>query len=844
MADYDDARKAAARKVVEADAAARSRAARDDAETKRAARRRDVERSAVLKLRNHVDARMTALRVARDERVAARAAAAATAAGDDATATTTTTTESTWVTTKRPVFVSFAAGEDASFHELRFVARFAARIETAGAGALFRIESGHPVPGVTREDKALLRAEAAKDAEAVVFVVTPASLRCERCELERDVVTTRREPVDLGGDGARVPCVALLDAEDVSSESAARPPSVDVPPRLLARDDPPAFRLSLPDRPADGVAPHADPAAAAARFVLRSLVDVGVLSPLDVDVDAIEDVADVVDETKIIAKTRFETKPATAAPLDDRRVKALLDAMGGSWKKRRPLEWSVEEVAAWVSSLGGDVGAASEKFRALGVDGRLLFALNDQTLRQTLGVTLAETRTRTLRSIADLATDRTRALNGDTRTVTFDGGDDDDDAAARLARMNDDELDAFVADLFVAADADRSGALDRREFKTLLKNANLGFSAKERQTVMEECDDDGDGLVSFAEFSRATRGVIRTAAARRRAAIKSRRGGGGRHFGSTFKVTRNTNRRAEASSALLRGVDRATVEGCLRRVFDAADVDGNGWLDRREFARCLRSHDLGFTRKEVNSLLTSVDGDFDGRVQIDEFIPVAFTLLVERLADDAARVEASSNPTALARVLYAKLKSAAKGKDAVPTVVARDALLSLRDDGIGITRTHAALVLAEARVNSGNKTLPWRPFVETAVTSLWSLLDDDLAATRRKVVAAVADGSGVTTLASLDRAALHGALSAAFAAADVDGSGALDVDEAKAALASIGATIKARPPPTYLLALVPIRSHPRGERRSLRTFSPGASLRARHGFINPDAARRLSTPTI
>ena len=131
------------------------------------------------------------------------------------------------------------------------------------------------------------------------------------------------------------------------------------------------------------------------------------------------------------------------------------------------------------------------------MDGRLLFALNDQTLRQTLGVTLAETRTRTLRSIADLATDRTRALNGDTRTVTFDGGDDDDDAAARLARMNDDELDAFVADLFVAADADRSGALDRREFKTLLKNANLGFSAKERQAVMEECDDDGDGLVSF-----------------------------------------------------------------------------------------------------------------------------------------------------------------------------------------------------------------------------------------------------------------------------------------------------------------------------------------------------------
>jgi len=47
---------------------------------------------------------------------------------------------------------------------------------------------------------------------------------------------------------------------------------------------------------------------------------------------------------------------------------------------------------------------------------------------------------------------------------------------------------------------------------------------------------------------------------------------------------------------------------------------------------------------------------------------------------------------------------------------------------------------------------------------------------------------------------------------------------------------------TFYLTLVPIRPRRRGERRSLRTFSPGVSLRPPHGF-NPDTPRRLSTPT-
>ena len=47
-----------------------------------------------------------------------------------------------------------------------------------------------------------------------------------------------------------------------------------------------------------------------------------------------------------------------------------------------------------------------------------------------------------------------------------------------------------------------------------------------------------------------------------------------------------------------------------------------------------------------------------------------------------------------------------------------------------------------------------------------------------------------------------------------------------------------------LLTLVPIRPRWRYERRSLRTFSPGASLRPGSLGFNPDAPRRLSTPLL
>jgi len=45
----------------------------------------------------------------------------------------------------------------------------------------------------------------------------------------------------------------------------------------------------------------------------------------------------------------------------------------------------------------------------------------------------------------------------------------------------------------------------------------------------------------------------------------------------------------------------------LSRYIKAADGDGSGILDRKEFAKCLKASELGLSRKEVNLLMSEVD---------------------------------------------------------------------------------------------------------------------------------------------------------------------------------------------------------------------------------------------
>ena len=78
------------------------------------------------------------------------------------------------------------------------------------------------------------------------------------------------------------------------------------------------------------------------------------------------------------------------------------------------------------------------------------------------------------------------------------------DAAAAggggMRELSSEELAELLSGLFAQADADGSGALSMKEFKTVLESAELSLSPKEINRVLRAADSDGNGLLSEREL--------------------------------------------------------------------------------------------------------------------------------------------------------------------------------------------------------------------------------------------------------------------------------------------------------------------------------------------------------
>ncbi|MCA9526517.1 MAG: EF-hand domain-containing protein [Myxococcales bacterium] len=58
----------------------------------------------------------------------------------------------------------------------------------------------------------------------------------------------------------------------------------------------------------------------------------------------------------------------------------------------------------------------------------------------------------------------------------------------------------------------------------------------------------------------------------------------------------------------------------LRELFDFYDRDGNGVIDRDEFARLCRALDDGFSEDELAAGLDAIDGNHNGVIEFSEFV--------------------------------------------------------------------------------------------------------------------------------------------------------------------------------------------------------------------------------
>merc|ERR1711968_310591 len=92
--------------------------------------------------------------------------------------------------------------------------------------------------------------------------------------------------------------------------------------------------------------------------------------------------------------------------------------------------------------------------------------------------------------------------------------------------------------------------------------------------------------------------------------------------------TKLINRSEGQPVELLDGRDRSAIEAELAALFQKFDVDGNGFLDRGEFRRCLQSTELNLSREEVAILMNAADADQNKKVDYMEFIEFAYNILL------------------------------------------------------------------------------------------------------------------------------------------------------------------------------------------------------------------------
>jgi Ca2+-binding EF-hand superfamily protein len=239
-------------------------------------------------------------------------------------------------------------------------------------------------------------------------------------------------------------------------------------------------------------------------------------------------------------------------------------------------------------------------------------------------------------------------------------------------------LRSQIEKLFKDADLDGNGYLSRNEFKLVFAGLRetLKLSNKDIKKIMAEADENDDGLVSYEEFLPIAMDVID--ACYNQMEIKE----------GEWVAEEEAQ---EAADGFLRGMSEEELGEVLKSAFTTADADGSGFLDRTEFKKVITECDLGFTRKEINILMSEVDVDGDNRISYEEFAPLCYSMLVQMVSKDLM-TDAPEGQQDLEENLNGIFAAAGDKKGRISHSAAIAALLQ---EDLGLNRINASSCLGE-----------------------------------------------------------------------------------------------------------------------------------------------------
>ena len=204
--------------------------------------------------------------------------------------------------------------------------------------------------------------------------------------------------------------------------------------------------------------------------------------------------------------------------------------------------------------------------------------------------------------------------------------------------INNKFKDMFKA--FQYMDLDRSGTLNEKELAQALDMLNVPLDRSKLREIIEACDKDGDGGISYKEFVDVLARDTVTLAAMGKRGMQAMEAMGDDGMGirgtvKNVKATLNKNyddvmagpaveaTAAEKMAMLKQAQDVINAKFTnMRKAFYDMDLDMSGTLDAKELWRAFDRFNLQMDKSRFQAIIDACDKDGDGGISYNEFVDV------------------------------------------------------------------------------------------------------------------------------------------------------------------------------------------------------------------------------
>lgn len=181
------------------------------------------------------------------------------------------------------------------------------------------------------------------------------------------------------------------------------------------------------------------------------------------------------------------------------------------------------------------------------------------------------------------------------------------------------ERKAVLTKIFRDFDKNSDNAIDRGELDMGLRGLGLRLTSEQLDGVMTFLDTDGGGDIDLAEFLqhfRQLRSERGYAQARQREELLAQ---------AARRLASNPVRSQAASPAALCAMEcmidhLVERKASVTKMFMEYDRDRSGAIDRHELGRALQSLGLRLERRELDGVMSFLDTDGNGEIELQEFL--------------------------------------------------------------------------------------------------------------------------------------------------------------------------------------------------------------------------------